>query len=340
MFPKGAVWQEFRRWALDTVQQDSGLAFRGPQTVSEWLEGGAYTAAVGGPAQAIVLTASSAEVGGVLLASAFYSADHALEHSVTVRNHLACGRWASPAWGVVTFYYWLYHVVAALTHLLGHTVTNVSGLGARIPADLAGVPARRTAGPQILRCMPAQSAVHRDVELTWSRKRSHDALWNSWAANLARCAGPALPGAPSGDEARLFGCLRAAECVLGPRWPSDLRNSVNYGAKSGYGAVRGTARQSVFGMVAVNPPTTIARLIDRLEANVAALDRRGDAADQVPIRSRVLVDTTFALHSLLDALLAEVVSARRLDRRWLNARRDFAGRHARALGWPALWPCA
>ena len=187
-----------------------------------------------------VLQAASIEIGSALLSEAFYSADFALEHSVSLRNQLACGRWSSPAWTAVTFYYWSYHLAVAITRLLGKTVwfippeltpllKSLAGVGGSIPGS----------GPYVLECGNLLSATVREITLKRSAQtRAHDAVWQVLFSELRKCSASTLERKPSNLEARLHLSLIRAANALGESWPSDLRNAVNYTIKSGYGAVR------------------------------------------------------------------------------------------------------
>jgi hypothetical protein len=263
-----------------------------------------------------------------------------LEHAVSLRNQLACGRWSSPAWTTVTFYYWAYHVAVALTRLLGKTVWFVSPTLACQLSFLAGNGAPQPgSGPYTLECGSILSATQREITITRSSQtRVHHALWKIWFSELRACTKTAVAGKASGAEARLYLSLIGAANLLGDTWPSDLRNDLNYTIGVGYGAVRRNTPSAVYSAILVDPPSTVMQMIGRLEANVSGLVHGLPTSQQITLATRVLVDTVFAMEIVLRMLLQEVSERRGIDRRWTNARSAFAKLHAAGFD-VEIWPC-
>jgi hypothetical protein len=171
-----------------------------------------------------------------------------------------------------------------------------------------------------------------------AQTRAHDAVWHVWFSELRKCAATTLAKKPSSLEARLHVSLIRAANVLRDSWPSDLRNAVNYTTKFGYGAVRGEHTVGMHNAVRVDPPSTVSEMIDRLEGNAASLVPNLSITDQLPIATRTLIDTTFAMEILLRELLDEITQRRDIDRRWTNTRVKFAKFHSGHFGVRG-WPC-
>lgn len=339
MLPQGGIWQGLRQRALDIVLPGSAISFSSPPNLEQWLRVGSFSV-TGVNKRGFTLCASSTEIGSALLSEAYHSADRGLEHAVTLRHHLSCGRWSSPAWTAVTFYYWGYHVAVALTRLLGSTVWYVSRALASQLGTLAGTGVGRPGpGPYKVECGSPISATLRDVTVRrTAHTRSHDAIWNAWFELLRKYTAGNMAAKKGDAETRLYLSLIRAANVLGTTWPSDLRNGLNYTITMGYGAIRRHTPCDVYHTVAVDPPTTASELIARLETNVSGLVAGHPLSEQVAVATRVLVDTVFAMDTILQLLIDEVSNRRSIDRRWDNARRGFAKLHAKPFA-TELWPC-
>lgn len=339
MLPQSSIWQALRQAALDTVQGGCGLPYASPPTLASWLHAGAFS--VGAvTTRGFSLNASAAEIGSVLLSESLFSADRALEHSVTLRNQLSCHRWSSPTWTSVTFYYWAYHLAVALTRLLGKSSWFISDELASTLSSLAPAGCtRHGAGPYVLECGELVSGTVREVIIRRSRQtRTHDAIWNLWHSRLRDFTKGVTAQKRGDDEARFYLALISATNALGNTWPSDLRNAINYSNSTGYGAVRNQNATAVFAMVLIDPPSTVDQLIDRLEGNAAGLRFGQPLEEQLRVATKVLVDLSIGMQLVYDGLIEEILSRRSVDVRWPNARVAFARSHAGAFG-VKQWPC-
>lgn len=339
MLPQGIVWQHLRQKALDTVSSGSAVSFSSPPTLEEWLRSGAFSVNSASNRR-FVLHVSAPDIGSTLLSDASFNADHAIEHSLSLRNHLSCGRWNSPAWTSVTFYYWAFHAALAITRLLGSTTWFISAASAQSLRTLSPAGTTRLgAGPYTLTCEQMLSSTQREVYLAKSgQTRVHDAIWHPWFAEIRRVSAGSMKAKATDLEARLYVAITRSANVLGDAWPSELRNALNYTAGLGYGSVRRKTPSAVYGGVAIDPPSSVREIIDRLEANTAALQTGLELRDQISAASRVLTNLTFILDLLLRDLLDEVSRRRGIDRRWLSARTAFAREHTKAFN-ESGWPC-
>jgi hypothetical protein len=341
VIPKAAIWQELRKRALDTVQAGTRVPFASPPTLESWLTKGAYSVATV-TNRSFVIHASAQEIGSALLSEGIFSADRAIEHAITLRNQLSTAAtvWSSPAWTAITFYYWGYHLAVALTRILGRTTWFLSAETAALLNGLSPAnTARAGAAPYTVQCGQHLSATMREVIVKRSRQtRAHDAVWALWHSQLRECASVAIVAKSSDPETRFYLTVLNAVNALGEAWPSDLRNALNYTNAVGYGAVRKKVPAAVFGSVAVDPPSTFFELITRLEANTAGLVYGDPLSTQVNRATRVLVDLTFAMDVLFNALLEDLLERRGIDRRWINQRVEFARSHSNSFN-VGSWPC-
>ncbi len=339
MLPQSSIWQSLRQAALETVPAGSALPYSSPSTLGAWLRGGAFT--VGAvTTRGFVLNASAVEIGSALLSESLFSADRALEHSITLRNQLSCHRWSSPTWKSVTFYYWAYHVAVALTRLLGKSSWFISAESAAELSSLATAGnVRHGAGPYVVECGRQLSGTVREVSIRRSKQtRSHDAIWSLWHARMREVTSSVAAQKRGDDEARFYFAMMRAANALGDAWPSDLRNAINYSNSLGYGAVRKQNPTAVFGIVLIDPPSSVEQLIDRLEGNSAGLSYGRPLAEQLSTATKVLVDLAIGMHLVYEDLLGDVLLRRAIDLRWPHARAAFAKLHNEGFNVKG-WPC-
>lgn len=340
MFPQGGIWQQIRQKSLDTVPEGSLIPYQTPPKLKEWLENGAFTVSSATPRR-IVLEASSLDIGAALFGDASYQVDHAIEHSLSMRNLLASGRWHSSAWSAVSVYYWAFFLVVALTRMLGKTGWFLAPSASNLLRGLA--PAGTVSlgsGPFVLELSNATSYSQREVLLRRSgSSRVHDAVWHIWFEELRKLLSATTTTRSQDLESRLYLSQVRAANALGDSWPSDLRNLLNYVPGVGYGAVRGDTPAAVFGSISPDPSPTLEFVIDRLEANASVLSAGRPIEDQVRQATRVLIDMCFVLDAIVTALVTEITQRRNLDRRWVNARRRFI--QSQTVSYTSkTWPCS
>jgi hypothetical protein len=207
VLPQATIWQALRQTALDTIRDGSALPYASPPTLGSWLHSGAFSVSAV-TTRGFVLNASSTEIGSALLSESLFSADRALEHSVTLRNQLSCHRWSSSTWISVTFYYWAYHLAVALTRLLGKSSWFVSDELAVNLSSLGPGGTRHGGGPYVLECGQHVSTTVREVTIRRSKQtRSHDAIWNLWYSKLRDFTKNATTQKRGDDETRFYMAL-------------------------------------------------------------------------------------------------------------------------------------
>jgi hypothetical protein len=339
MMLQGLIWQQLRQKALATIPNGIHLSLGQPQTLATWLRTGAYQVTSSSP-QSYVLSASTTEMGGALVSEAALHLDHATEHAVSVRHQLSSGRWYSAAWLCVTFYYWLFFLVVSITRMLGRTGVFLSKADAHFLQSLAGLGASRLgAGPAILECGPSPTASVIEVKLAKaSRSRLHDLMWRLMFEQIRESVNLAKTSGADQSEMRLFNVLNESSKILGPTWPSDLRNLANYVPGRGYRAVRRDGELYVFGAISVDPCAEFNSVLNQLEDSVASFSLSSGVTGNMASATRALVFMTFALDRLAQALHAEVNDRRHLDARWQLARDRFRKQQFEAYT-DHSWPC-
>jgi hypothetical protein len=239
----------------------------------------------------------------------------------------------------VTFYYWSYFLAMAFTRLQGEAVWFVDPVTAAALSTLAPPGSPKTgAGTFFVRCGRMVSATDREVQLNKSSTRVHDGLWKLFFEIVRAYLPQATASSSNQLEERLYLALHRTAVLLGPEWPSKLRNSVNYRPGFAYSAVRRQHVLDSFRFIDVSDAKTVESVVDRLESNVAALPR-GATVDSAPnLCARLLADTTFLLNALARSLHAEVVERRSLDGRWRRNRETFISSAGLTLA-SGDWPC-
>jgi hypothetical protein len=338
MLPRGIIWQQLRQRALAVIPAGCYVPLARSPTLKNWIEQGAFTV-TSTSSRSFEILASPQEVGSALFAEAAFFLDHASEHSVTTRHQLSSSKWNSAAWLVVTFYYWSFFLILSITRMLGKTgwfLTKDETDKLRRLANTAG-PAPG-AGPYALECGAPSTMSQIVVTLKKAAgSRVHDLAWRLMFDEIRALVTIKQSYGTGQLEERLFGAILQSVNVLGPFWPSELRNIVNYSPGVGYAAARRTSRIEVFGAIAIDPPCTFETALDRLENNVAALLPSKDLLEDLGTATKILVDMTFALESLAQGLHTEIVERHSFDLRWLNARNKFLRQQFHTYGVPS-WP--
>ncbi len=335
-FPQGPIWQTLRQRALDAVPPGSQSRYSAPVTLRQWQTAGAYTVATTAP-QRVEIAAFSDEIGGVLLVEAEHFLDHAAEHQVVLFKQRTSDAWTSSAWQTVTVYYWAYFALLALTRLVGDSIWYVDdSVAAQLSTLAPAGSARVGAGPYRLRCGRILSVTQRQLDLRRAKGRSHDALWKLWGVIVDDLISTSAPLSGS-EEERLFIAIRRAATTLGPDWPSELRNVVNYRPGFAYRAGRMPARRISLKHIPV-VPHGFSDHLSSFESSVAALTPNLPVSAQPDVVARLLVDYTLVLHTLSRAVYSEVVDRSGLDKRWQRNRSGFLEKHGVSVQ-DGTWPC-
>lgn len=336
MIPQGALWQRMRQRALDAIPPGSSVDFRSPLTLATWQARGTYTISSSSSAKFTVSVAPT-DFGGALVSDAAFHLDHALEHQASLMKTLAGGQWSSPAWQVVTFYYWAYFSAMSLSRLLGKTVWFVTPEVAQQFSSLAaaGSP-RMTQGTYELSCGQSVSAGSRNVDLTKRQRRLHEQLWTTMFGLLDSVYQEIGAGVATHQEERLFLAVINSARVLGDVWPSTLRNLVNYRPGFAYTTPRYKTCIAPYTYLSMRRQS-IDGVVDRLESNNIAMRTQGSVEAQPKLAAKMLADLTVLIDRIAHTLHEEVIERSGIDQRWMMSKRRFAqqqGIATRGAPWP------
>jgi len=325
-----------RQHALGAIPPGSSVDFRSPLTLATWQALGTYTISSASSMRFTISVAPS-DFGGALISDAAFHLDHALEHQASLMNTLGGGHWSSPAWQIVTFYYWSYYSAMALTRLLGKTVwfvtPAVAGQFSRLAAT--GSP-RVTKGTYELSCGAIISAGSRDLEILKKQRRVHEQLWSTMFGLLNSVYQEVGAGVATPLEERLFLALINSARILGDDWPSALRNVVNYRPGFAYTAPRFKSCVDPLTHLSIQRQS-IEGVVDRLESDNIAIRAEPSVEAQPKLAARMLADFTVLLDCIAHTLHDEVVERSGIDRRWAASKRRFVQQQGIAsTGFP--WP--
>lgn len=325
-----------RQRALDAIPLGSSIDFRSPLTLAAWQARGTYTITSTSSARFTIAVAPS-DFGGALVSDAAFHLDHALEHQASLMKTSGGGNWTSPAWQVVTIYYWAYFSAMALSRLLGKTVWFVTPAVAQQFSGLASAGSPRvTQGAYELTCGLNLSAGSRNIELAKRQRRLHEQLWSTVFGLIASVHQEVGAGVATAQEERLFLAIINSARVLGDYWPSSLRNLVNYRPGFAYTAPRFKSCVDAFAYLSMRRQS-IDGVVDRFESNTIAMRASPSVEEHPNLAARMLVDLTLLIDRMAHSLHEEIVERGGLDRRWLASKRRFAQHQGMVLT-GAPWP--
>lgn len=274
-----------------------------------------------------VIVANSADIGSALLTDVEHLLDHAAEHQALVHLGMTSDRWSSPAWLLVTAYYWAFFSTVAFTRLIGQTVwfldgTAITNLNRMAP----GGTERPAPGAFNLSCGAAASATHREIRITKAAGRIHEALWKRAFAFLDSKTKAMGAAEANPMESRLFRCLGDASAQLGTVWPSSVRNTVNYRTGFAYNAVRGGRSIDLRTQLGPMAGWTVESVLERMEIEVDRIAPNESVQGRPDPFCRAVVLFAFIMQSLCADLLGDLIDRQSLDRRWSRARARFITR--------------
>jgi len=336
IIPKGTAWQYLRSLCFDAIPAEATAHYTSAIPLYQWRLHGSFlvTACT---KKSITLLTSGVEIGAGLLADVEFLLDHAAEQRATVRNSIVELSWHSPAWSVVTAYYWCFFSAMAITRITGRTTWFLDRAALSELRQLAGTTTQPRAGALNLTLGPYVSAMDREIILQPSRAHLHDSLWNVFHGLVAELFNRTDQTANS-SEYRLWWCLHEARLRLGADWPSEIRNIVNYRPGCAYREVIRNPEIDIAPFIRRNSPFTPEGLISKLEDELLKIKAGTPAPDQVPLLCRVLLLFAITASSIAEELHFELIGRAPADRRWSDLRRRFLQQRCATRDVRSFWP--
>lgn len=273
--------------------------------------------------KAIVIEAAGAEIGAVLLADTECLLDHAAEHNASIFSSLVEGAWSSPAWTVVTAYYWSFFSMMALTRLTGHSAVFLDRPSLLEFRTLAGAVEQPGAGALYLDIDPDTTATtNRTLTLMPSKVQLHEAVWIA-AHRLISDVVAHADEETNALEYRFWSLLKRAGDLFGRDWCSKLRNSVNYKPGFGYREVTRRSQIDMSRQMMRFTPLSIRNAIESFEGALNAIPRGMAPSDDVKLFSRLLGFYSIVAAAIVDSLHADLLDRQGGDKRWRRMRDRF-----------------
>jgi hypothetical protein len=336
--PKATAWQGLRNLCLDTIPHGTSAHYRNALPLHEWRTKGSFQV-LSCSSKEILLKANAIEIGTAFLSDSEHLLDHAAEQHASFKDLLSQPECHSPAWSVVTAYYWVFFSAMAIARLSGAgpwfldraAITDLKKLSPKANNQPA-------AGAQILQVGSYLDATERALRIRPSRAQLHQALWNRMAELFENGLDNSNEAANS-LEYRLFRSLRDATKLLGKDWPIRTRNSVNYTPGRAYREVFKDPKINLASYLRKRLPFDCEKLVSCSEELLTLLRLKPLAADQLATRCNLLALYCVLLWMISRELLFEVVDRNVSDRRWQMLRSQFLVRTCPAPS-GRIWPSA
>lgn len=310
-------WQELRRRMLDAIPAGVHIDVSQPYSLGEWSRNG-YYAVVSATKRKFEIDANSIEVASALVAESSCLLDHAAEHRSLLAHTAPRAQGSSPAWLLVTAYYWCFFNSLALTRLTGHTTWHMSRV---VHSDLKAMAPAASAspgsGPYYVRLGQPVSATQRRLELVRSKKRLHESVWVRLFKLFEEVQTLTPASTLSAGETRMLKLVGSCANRFGADWPSEIRNAVNY--RPGYAYKLVTHVDVLRTRQYVQPNlSSLEQLLDSMDLVLSQAPRV--LTDGPKMATLLLITLGKLLHRLANQTYKELVASRSLCKLWHRAR--------------------
>lgn len=324
-FPKGAVWQSCREHALISITDASSFSPHNPLTLTNWRQRGSFSV-VTASSKGFTLHCSAAEIGSAMLGDIEYLFNHIAEHRALVHDVIKGTQWNSPAWLLVTIYYWGLFAALIWTRLLGKGIIYLDRQSVRDLRTLASTTSGSPSGGGTYRIGIGEdlSATSREVMLEkLAASHFHECAWQQIIRD-AKCRFDQYADEDTDKtEFRMFRCLAFPGHATTDAWPSELRNAVNYRPGFAYTQVIKAPGLDLIQFIRNHPFRSVEDVVDTYELELNKITSVSSIATTPSSYSKVMFLKATILTSLCEELFAEVLQIRRLDPRWSNKRASF-----------------
>ena len=334
MIPQSTGWQYLRSLSLDAIPTGTKVFYTRAVALHEWRRNGAFTV-VSCTKKEVVLEAAAVEIGAALLSDTEYLLDHAAEHRATLHDAVIRTTWHSPAWTLVTTYYWAFFSILALTRMTGRSVWFLDKAAIAELKSLASAADQPGAGALNLSLEPYISSTIRRIHLHPSNTQLHDAVWRTAHHLISDVFGHADKS--NLLEYQLWQTMKAVGDKFGADWPSKLRNAVNYRPGYGYREVTQLGQIDMAHNMRLHTPGTINQLLNTLEQQAIAVQKLKEPSEDPRLFSQILGTFAIMVSAILETLHAEVLDRQGSDRRWRTQRNRFLTERCRT-SMETVWP--
>ncbi len=333
--PQGTGWQRLRSKCFDTIPAGTGVYHTRAVPLHEWRERGAFNVVLC-DRQQIILETAGAEIGATLVADAEYLLDNSAEHQASLHDAVEGSSWYSPAWSLITAYYWSFYATLALTRLTGTSTWFLDRTALAAFRDLAGASQQPPAGAMRLRLGVFVSAATREMTLEATKAQLHDAVWRIFR-ELANDVLQKSDQDANGLEYRLWWALKRVGDLWGAAWPSKIRNAANYKPGKVYREVVRQGRFDTLKLLKDVTPISPTGLIELLEDRIVSITTGHKPEDPIEQGSAILLLFAITVSAITTDLHAELVGRQTGDQRWLGLRNRFQSLRCEASS-GSIWP--
>ena len=337
MIPRGTGWQRLRSLCFDAIPLGSGVYHTNAIPLHQWREKGAFNVAAC-DRKRIIIETSGVEIGATLMADAEHLLDHSAEHQASVHDAVTAGNWYSPAWLLITAYYWSFFSTLALSRLTGISTWFLDRTALSTFRNLASSSDQPAAGAIRLKLGTFISAVTRELTLEPTKAQLHDAVWKVFK-ELADEIFAKTDQNANGLEYRLWWALKRTADAWGPAWPSKVRNAANYKPGRVYREVVRQGRFDTMKLLKDVTPINTTNLIELFESRVLAIQTKQVPENPLEHGSEILLLFAIAVSAIATDLHSELVSRQTGDQRWSTLRSRFV-RQRCSMAAGSVWPTA
>jgi hypothetical protein len=343
MIPLGPIYQELRRSVLDTFPDDMPAPRADGDNFSRWIETGNYF--VSRPdSKGVVLAASPQDYGQALLRDVEFLVDMCFEQMLQIQSERLDNQ--SPAWTVVTIYYYSFYAAQALSRILGMPTTYLDDTRVSAIKALSSTPLTLGAGPYTITKATNLSVTQAEYYFKKSRQRPHDAVWSSLLEYLGRLRQKNKPAAKSTNlvatqEFQLFEVVTSSlpskafpDCQF--NWPSEVRYEANYRVGNAYTMLRSPWHFRSMDAMRNWEDLTIEKMVNLMKRSVGALGVE-QSVQGIKLRSMFMLNFANFLFALVRTLLADLHQRRSTDWKWEDRRNRFFKKHSDILGKQESW---
>jgi len=325
-YPVGPIFQALREMSLTAIPADVKAGINSPWSLQDWRESGNYSV-VGHNSRSFILECAPVDLGSCFLTEAELLLDHIAEQRVTVWSALFSSGWVSPAWLVVTIYYWNFFAVLAISRLVGSSVHFLTGGELKKFKTLASSDCKLGGGAYHFSFDESISVTKARYFLTGMKNSNfHEAIWRHFASTMHSAFQTHGDDQANQLEYRLFRCVADNPTGKEAVWPTLLRNMVNYRPGVAYREVRNARLLDVAKYVRKTPLSDYNELVSAYE-NEKQMAQNFDFDNSCHDYSKLLLLKAAAVTAIAERLHLEIRKRRGIDGRWADKRLRFYDQH-------------
>lgn len=324
MIPTGHIYNDLRARMLGCIPEGANVKFRANHSFSEWLST-SVVSAVKGTGSQLLLHANDVSTGEFLLSLVEYYQNHAIEQVAEIvaeGNDNSESR--SPAWCVVTQYYFGYYCINALAALIGRPVLFLSDNDSLMLHSLCGGKEPGAGTYAVESIVPATSNLIQ-CDLRKRRTRLHDSVWKRTLALLSDVM--RAHEAVAREEEKLFfsSFLSSNPFAMYEdyAWPSNVRNAANYVLGCAYREAVGEKMGNLRGNARYWSQVSDKEFNRRLVASSALCAGKNNG---IHLYAKYMCGIGWAAFKVLRSLYLDLLDRRSHDLRWEQARQNYAQR--------------